>query len=272
MKDNLVSTEEQSLITNCELEWVKVKLPKNKDLYVGNFYMPHRNLSDMKELDRSLQQLFNTPKPKSTVLVGDFNCPDIDWSTHIVKADASDKAVQQALIDTTSANLTQIHESPTREHNILDLVFTSNPTLVKSSISIPGLSDHEAIVTDIDIKPVNSQKQRRKIYKYSKANWTAPKLLPTLYQKPTVTTRGKPSKMVSLTAWTKTSLPDYPVCVLHYRGLIDLLRKCSVVNSAYTNMRKRTTHGKTIDTISVKSNVLYGKQSITISVICLKKD
>ena len=171
MKDNLVSTEEQSLITNCELEWVKVKLPKNKDLYVGNFYMPHRNLSDMKELDRSLQQLFDTPKPKSTVLVGDFNCPDIDWSTHTVKNDASDKAVQQALIDTTSANLTQIRESPTREHNILDLVFTSNPTLVKSSISVPGLSDHEAIVTDIDIKPVYSQKQRRKIYKYSKANW-----------------------------------------------------------------------------------------------------
>ena len=171
VKDNLVSSEEQGLVTNCELEWVKVKLPQNKDLYIGNFYMPHRNMGDMRELDRSLQQLFGTPCPKSTLLVGDFNCPDINWSNQHVRDDAPDKAVQQALIDLTSANLTQIHESPTRENNMLDLVFTTNPTLVKSSISVPGLSDHEAIVTDIDIKPVYSRQQRRKIYKYSQANW-----------------------------------------------------------------------------------------------------
>ena len=59
---------------------------------------------------------------------------------------------------------------------MLDLVFTYNPTLVKSTVSIPGLSDHDAIVTDIDIKPVYmyNQQQRRKIYKYilySQANW-----------------------------------------------------------------------------------------------------
>ena len=61
VKDNLVSTEEQRLVTNCEIEWVKVKLPRNKDFYIGNFYMPHRNI---KELDSSLQQLFNTPNLK----------------------------------------------------------------------------------------------------------------------------------------------------------------------------------------------------------------
>ena len=70
-----------------------------------------------------------------------------------------------------TANIIQIHETSTREQNILDLVFTSNPTLIKSSVSIPGLSDHDAIVIDMDINPVYSQQQRRKIYKYSHANW-----------------------------------------------------------------------------------------------------
>ena len=37
VKDNLVSTEEQRLVTNCEIGLVKVKLPRNKDLYMGNF-------------------------------------------------------------------------------------------------------------------------------------------------------------------------------------------------------------------------------------------
>jgi len=40
-------------------------------------------------------------------------------------------------------NFTQIHNKPTRENNLLDLVFVSNPTLVKSSINVPGISDHD---------------------------------------------------------------------------------------------------------------------------------
>ena len=40
VKDNLVSIEEQRLVTNCEIEWVKIKLPRNKDLYVGNLTYP----------------------------------------------------------------------------------------------------------------------------------------------------------------------------------------------------------------------------------------
>ena len=43
VRDNLISSEEKELVTNCEIEWVKIKLPKNKDLHIGNFYMPHRN-------------------------------------------------------------------------------------------------------------------------------------------------------------------------------------------------------------------------------------
>ena len=166
VKDDLVSNKELGLISDCELEWVKIQLPRNKHLYIGNYYMPRRNLKDIKELDKSLQQLFNKPNSKSAILLGDFNCPNIDWMKQQVDANAPDHAVQQALLNITSPCLNQIHESPTREQKILDLVFTTNPTLTKSSVSIPGLSDHDAIVTDMDIKPSHSQKQRRRIYKY----------------------------------------------------------------------------------------------------------
>jgi hypothetical protein len=35
----------------------------------------------------------------------------------------------------------------------MDLVYTSNVTLTKSSTNIPGISDHAIIVTDMDTKP-----------------------------------------------------------------------------------------------------------------------
>jgi hypothetical protein len=68
-------------------------------------------------------------------------------------------------------NLTQIHDSPTRENNLLDLVFVSNPTLVKSSVNVPGISDHEIIITDFETKVHHQNTTPRKCYIYSKANW-----------------------------------------------------------------------------------------------------
>jgi hypothetical protein len=68
-------------------------------------------------------------------------------------------------------NLTQIHDSPTREHNLLELVFASNPTLVKSSVNVPGISDHEIIITDFETKGHHHKTTHRKCYIYSKANW-----------------------------------------------------------------------------------------------------
>lgn len=67
------SSDDQGLVTNYELDRVKVRLPRKKDLYIGNFYMSHRNMGDIMELERSLQQLFDTPNPKNTLLDGDFN-------------------------------------------------------------------------------------------------------------------------------------------------------------------------------------------------------
>ena len=50
------------------------------------------------------------------------------------------KEIQKSLIEITAqAGLSQIHEEPTREKNLLDLVFTSTTTLTKSSTNIPGI-------------------------------------------------------------------------------------------------------------------------------------
>ena len=115
--------------------------------------MPHRNLSDIENLKSSLEKL-NSVRHNHLIQAWDFYCPDIDWTNLSVNTDATDKKVQQRLIDTTSEHgLNQIHDNPTRDDNILDLVFTNNPFLIKSSRNAPGISDHDIIITDAITKP-----------------------------------------------------------------------------------------------------------------------
>lgn len=171
--NSLIAEEQPKLVTNCEINWVKVKLQGRRDLYAGVFYMPHRNIKDTEELKISLAKLSSDgAKDRDTLLAGDFNCPHINWEDHTVIPGASDNAVQQAIVDTTSDSLlTQIHNEPTRLFNTLDLVFTTNPTLMKSSKSIPGISDHCIVVSDFDVKPHITNSPPRKIFKFHKAKW-----------------------------------------------------------------------------------------------------
>ena len=153
--------------------WTKVQLKKHKTMIMGTFYMPHRNSEDMAELKKSLEEVSKNRNQDHILLTGDFNCPDINWNQTTLGPKANDSLVQQELIDiTTEAQLTQIHDQATREDNILDLVFTSNPSLVKNSASTPGISDHCILATDVEIEPQRVKEKPRRVFQWNKAMWT----------------------------------------------------------------------------------------------------
>ena len=109
--------------------------------------MPQRNTNCITKLNDSMNKLTESTKDKQIIIAGDFNCPNINWNTLTVERGAPDRELQHALIDfATEHNLTQVHQQPTRDDNILDLVFISNPSLVKISTSIPGISDHTMVI------------------------------------------------------------------------------------------------------------------------------
>ena len=60
---------------------------------------------------------------------------------------------------------------PTRGENNLDLFFTTNPSLVKNSTVVPGISDHDMVVTDCELRPIYNRPKPRKTLQFSKANW-----------------------------------------------------------------------------------------------------
>ncbi len=55
-------------------------------------------------------------------------------------------------------HLEQQQHTTTREGNVLDLYCTNRPTITKSTCVLPGISDHNIIVADNDIKPQHSKK------------------------------------------------------------------------------------------------------------------
>lgn len=113
-----------------------------KDLYIGSFYMAHHTMKVIQQLEQSLEGLMKNGNMHVS-LCGEFNCPDVDWSNY------SGHLIQQALADLAlTFNLNQTHETPTREDNLLDLVVKMNPSLIKSVVNGPGISDHDIIITD----------------------------------------------------------------------------------------------------------------------------
>ena len=69
--------------------------------------------------------------------------------------------------------MAQIHKEPTREENILDLLITNKPGLIKSSHSVPGISDHCAVVTELDIDPPYRRTKPRPVCQFKNVNWEA---------------------------------------------------------------------------------------------------
>ena len=52
-------------------------------------------------------------------------------------------------------------------------MITNKPGLIKYSYSVPGISDHCAAVTELDIDPPYSRTKPRPVRQFKKANWEA---------------------------------------------------------------------------------------------------
>ena len=80
-------------------------------------------------------------------------------------------------------NLSQCNKHPTRLSNILDLLCSTSPCLVKSILAYPGMSDHSVIVPEVNMKARLGKKTPRQIYIYGKGDMNAVKKdMDDLYQ------------------------------------------------------------------------------------------
>jgi len=87
----------------------------------------------------------------SIILVGDYNCPDIDWESMTSPGNEKSK---QFLDFCLSHGFNQYVTVPTRLNNILDLVLCNKRMLISCiNVAMPfGLSDHDSITFSVAIE------------------------------------------------------------------------------------------------------------------------
>lgn len=135
------------------VEAVFCKVYANNVRYIlGAIYRPPN--STVTVLDELKEYLYRYTMPDDKlILVGDFNLPNINWTTFAVQ---SPHAVGDALLDIMfNFDLLQIVKSPTRVQqdsaSILDLFLVRGNIKEKLSCNVvAGISDHQAVVLVIE--------------------------------------------------------------------------------------------------------------------------
>ena len=132
-----------------ELQLLRINLNPKRTLLIANIYQPTSSPSS--EFFEELDELFLriSVDPSDVLVCGDFNCPG-----------SSNDRVSDRLEDVLiSADLEQhVHES-TREHNLLDILATSDPDLVSSIhiVDSRSVSDHKLVIASLDINPAKPE-------------------------------------------------------------------------------------------------------------------
>ena len=70
----------------------------------------------------------------------------------------------------TTHSLSQSQREPNRGDNVLDLFITNKPSITKSCVSLPGRSDHSAVVAETVINLPYNRRPARTIRQYKRAN------------------------------------------------------------------------------------------------------
>ena len=148
--NDLVVSQAHHLSGAYEGIWSKVEIADSKPLYVGSIYRPpNPDVETLEALGQTLGHL-TQKSPPNILLTGDFSLPSVSWAEDnysIQPNPAYGIEVNNKLLDIVNSHfLTQHVKQPTRGHNILDLVFTSNSDMVTNLEVQSGISDYDTII------------------------------------------------------------------------------------------------------------------------------
>ena len=103
-------------------------------------------------------------------MVRDFNAPDLKWNYPEPTNCSLNSERLLEIID--EHRLTQLVKEPTRDDNILDLVLTNNIHIINNVRVIPGISDHDMVLFEVNLACRGKKPVRRKIYMRKKSDTT----------------------------------------------------------------------------------------------------
>ena len=175
VKDTLICADIPDLNSNCEVVWASLQFSNSKPLYIASYYGPQVNKTKaIEELANSLSSIFSKQKSKlpHVIIGGDYNFPDIDWDTWNTtnpRTASVHRSFLQFLLENSLSQLVNVVTRPI-SNSKLDLIVTTNPQLISSIEAKPGISDHNIVIFDINMKPKLQFKPPRKIFTFQRAD------------------------------------------------------------------------------------------------------
>ena len=165
--------EEINLSTICEIIACRVHLDNHSLILISVYRPPDKNYAYLEELCSTIRSIILSNPNDIIWLAGDINFPNINWNTYHVKGNNYPISLCKMFIETILEHgLFQLVYSPTRNENILDIFTSNHPSLVSECNTIPGISDHEAVLVLSYISAKTQQPFSRKIFQWHKANFT----------------------------------------------------------------------------------------------------
>ena len=127
------------------------------------------------ELIEGINQMYLKHKNNPMWFGGDFNLPDIDWSTKNIAGHQYTRKLNDDFLEAfDTASLTQVVDFTTRKKATLDLFLTNRPGLIKNCEPTPGFGDHDtAIIADIFCHPQKIKPIQRKVHVWKRADLEA---------------------------------------------------------------------------------------------------
>ncbi len=146
-----------------ETVWCRLVLNQN-NIDIGVIYRPPRPHTPTmpKKLIDHLSYVHNSRNP--TIVAGDFNYGGIDWLNNVAARQNGQNEFFEFFND---SGFSQLVNFPTRNQNILDLMFTNEVNLIQGIDIGQKISDHETVVAKLSIQFVSSGKTNFRDYKHA---------------------------------------------------------------------------------------------------------
>ena len=175
VKNSIQTLRRKDLEGDAEIVLCELRPEARRKILAVVFYRPpNSNLDHLKELKKSLRvrhaSQFNLDQ---IIICGDFNLPDIDWSTSIA---SSSESLHNYFTKFVKDNyLWQLVHFPTRNNNILDLILTNIPDKIHNLHGYDDIisTDHKLIGFDLDLTVPKEPDIKRYVYDFKRADWSS---------------------------------------------------------------------------------------------------
>ena len=113
-----------------------------------------------------------TVHPQSVIYcAGDLNLPDICWNSESVCGHSNPLEMNSSTLSLINdCSFTQVVNFPTHCPCILDIVLTNRPPLLLQCTPVAGISDHKMIFASFQVKVVQQNQSKHKIFLWDSGN------------------------------------------------------------------------------------------------------